>query len=124
MVQLEYSRQNLLRYSAGQHPLPTYHLQYPSMWSFKQFLFFCLSGTFNSGDKRLVFIASLVSSVGETVYPMVIATHPWKPNQIAVGMSDGAVLVLEPLDTDDIQVGSDVTSEQRPSRDVSSSRLS
>jgi len=39
----------------------------------------------------------------------VVATHPWKPNQIAVGMSDGAVLVLEPLDTDDVQVGSDVT---------------
>ena len=36
-------------------------------------------------------------------------------------MSDGAVLVLEPLDTDDVQVGSDVSSEQRPSRDVSSS---
>jgi len=84
-------------------------------------VFFCLSGTFNSGDKRLVFIASLVSSVGETVYPMVIATHPWKPNQIAVGMSDGAVYVLEPLDTDDRQVGSDTSSEQRPPSNVSSS---
>ena len=83
-----------------------------------------MSGTFSSGNQHLVSIASLVSSSGETVYPTVVATHPWKPNQIAVGMSDGAVLVLEPLDTDDVQVGSDVTSEQRPSRDVSSSRLS
>jgi hypothetical protein len=63
---------------------------------------------------------SLVSSGGETVYPTVVAAHPLKPNQIAVGMSDGAVYVLEPLDTDDVQVGSDVSSEQRPSSDVSS----
>ena len=78
----------------------------------------------NSANQHLVSVTSLVSSSGETVYPTVVATHPWKPNQIAVGMSDGAVLVLEPLDTHDVQVGSDVTSEQRPSRDVSSSRLS
>jgi len=92
------------------------------MWSFKQFLFFfCLSGTFNSGNKRLVFVASLVSSGGETVYPTVVATHPSKPNQIAVGMSDGAVYVLEPLDTDDGQLGSDTSSEQRPPSNVSSS---
>ena len=82
---------------------------------------FCLSGTFNSGNKRLVFVASLVSSGGETVYPTVVATHPWKPNQIAVGMSDGAVYVLEPLDTDDGQLGSDTSSEQRPPSNVSSS---
>lgn len=31
---------------------------------------------------------------------MVIAAHPSKPNQIALGMSDGAVHVLEPLDGD------------------------
>ncbi|XP_066363915.1 putative disease resistance RPP13-like protein 3 [Miscanthus floridulus] len=55
------------------------------------------------------YIPSSISRDGETVYPTVVATHPWKPNQIAVGMSDGAVLVLEPLDTDDVQVGSDVT---------------
>ncbi|XP_066363757.1 uncharacterized protein [Miscanthus floridulus] len=70
------------------------------------------------------YIPSSISRDGETVYPTVVATHPWKPNQIAVGMSDGAVVVLEPLDTDDVQVGSAVTSEKRPSRDVSSSRLS
>ncbi|KQJ95284.1 protein TPR2 [Brachypodium distachyon] len=37
---------------------------------------------------------------GGSVYPMVIAAHPLEPNQIAVGMSDGAVHVVEPLDTD------------------------
>ena len=81
-----------------------------------------MSGSFNSGNQRLVSVTSLVPRDGETVYPTVVATHPWKPNQIAVGMSDGAVLVLEPLDTDDVQVGRDVSSEQYPSSDVRSSR--
>ena len=93
------------------------------MWSFKQFLFFFfVSGSFNSGNQCLVSVTSLVPRDGETVYPTVVATHPWKPNQIVVGMSDGAVLVLEPLDTDDVQVGRDVSSEQYPSSDVRSSR--
>ncbi|CAD6272819.1 unnamed protein product [Miscanthus lutarioriparius] len=51
------------------------------------------------------YIPSSISSSGETVYPTVVATHPWKPNQVAVGTSDGAVLVLEPLDTEDVQGG-------------------
>ena len=67
----------------------------------------------NSANQHLVSVTSLVPRDGETVYPTVVATHPWKPNQIAVGMSDGAVYVLEPLDTDDGQVGSDTSSEQR-----------
>jgi hypothetical protein len=29
---------------------------------------------------------------------MDVAANPWYPNQIAVGMSDGAVHVLEPLE--------------------------
>jgi hypothetical protein len=66
-------------------------------------------------------VASLVSNGGEPVYPTAVATHPWKPNQIAVGMSDGAVLVLEPLDTDDVQVGSNGSSEQCRRSDVSNS---
>jgi hypothetical protein len=32
------------------------------------------------------------------VYPLVVAAHPSEPNQIALGMSDGAVHVLEPFD--------------------------
>ncbi|CAD6272816.1 unnamed protein product [Miscanthus lutarioriparius] len=72
---------------------------------------------------RIAPSAYIPSSISRTD-PTVVATHPWKPNQIAVGMSDGAILVLEPLDIDNVQVGSDVTSEQRPSRVVSSSRLS
>jgi hypothetical protein len=69
----------------------------------------------------LFLLPLLFSSGGEIVYPTVVTAHPWKPNQIAVGMSDGAVYVLEPLDTDDRQVGSDTSSEQCPPSNVSSS---
>nr|CAB3482246.1 unnamed protein product [Digitaria exilis] len=34
------------------------------------------------------------------VYPLVVAAHPMEPNQIALGMSDGKVHVVEPLDAD------------------------
>ncbi|XP_057971695.1 protein TOPLESS-RELATED PROTEIN 2-like isoform X2 [Malania oleifera] len=33
-----------------------------------------------------------------SVYPLVIAAHPSEPNQIALGMSDGVVHVVEPSD--------------------------
>lgn len=35
-----------------------------------------------------------------SVYPLVIAAHPSEPNQIALGMSDGAVHVVEPSDAE------------------------
>ncbi|PIA58831.1 hypothetical protein AQUCO_00500636v1 [Aquilegia coerulea] len=38
------------------------------------------------------------SSSSSTVYPLVIAAHPSEPNQIALGMNDGFVHVLEPSD--------------------------
>ncbi|RRT35698.1 hypothetical protein B296_00048841 [Ensete ventricosum] len=43
--------------------------------------------------------ASMFSPPG-AAYPMVIAAHPSEPNQIALGMSDGAVHVVEPPDAD------------------------
>ncbi|CDP11749.1 unnamed protein product [Coffea canephora] len=42
--------------------------------------------------------SSIVSS--SSAFPMVIAAHPSNPSQIALGMSDGAVLVIEPSDTE------------------------
>ncbi|XP_073121119.1 topless-related protein 4-like [Henckelia pumila] len=35
------------------------------------------------------------------IYPSVVAAHPLKPNQFAVGLTDGAVCVLEPLETEE-----------------------
>lgn len=33
-------------------------------------------------------------------YPVVVAAHPQEQNQFAVGMSDGAVKVIEPLESE------------------------
>jgi hypothetical protein len=30
------------------------------------------------------------------VYPLVVATHPLDPNQLALGLTDGSVKVIEP----------------------------
>ncbi|KAI6681615.1 hypothetical protein NL676_035496 [Syzygium grande] len=34
------------------------------------------------------------------VYPLVIAAHPSEPNQFALGLNDGSVYVLEPLESE------------------------
>lgn len=39
-------------------------------------------------------------SVRSTVYPLVIAAHPAEANQFALGLSDGGVQVIEPLETE------------------------
>lgn len=39
---------------------------------------------------------SISSSGGSSAFPVVIAAHPSEPNQMALGMSDGAVHVIEP----------------------------
>ncbi|KAH9559782.1 hypothetical protein CY35_06G073900 [Sphagnum magellanicum] len=35
-----------------------------------------------------------------TVYPLVVAAHPLEPNQFALGLSDGGVQVIEPLESE------------------------
>ncbi|KAM3682803.1 hypothetical protein ACB098_12G099700 [Castanea mollissima] len=39
-------------------------------------------------------------SVSNSASPLVIAAHPSEPNQIALGMSDGTVHVVEPIDVE------------------------
>ncbi|WOL13224.1 protein TPR2-like [Canna indica] len=63
-------------------------------------------GVFEAESLRLrcriapsAYIPSPVSSTG-AVYPIVVAAHPSEANQIALGMSDGAVHVVEPSDAD------------------------
>ena len=34
------------------------------------------------------------------VHPLVIAAHPSEPNQFALGLSDGGVIVLEPSESE------------------------
>ncbi|KAJ6810121.1 protein TPR2-like isoform X1 [Iris pallida] len=63
-------------------------------------------GVFDADSLRLrcrvapsAYISPAVASAG-AAYPLVIAAHPSEPNQIALGMSDGAVHVLEPSDAE------------------------
>lgn len=36
----------------------------------------------------------------QAVYPLVVAAHPQEPFQIAVGLSDGTVKVVEPTESE------------------------
>ncbi|XP_042409639.1 protein TOPLESS-RELATED PROTEIN 2-like isoform X1 [Zingiber officinale] len=58
-------------------------------------------GVFEADSLRLrCRIASSAYIHSGSAYPIVIAAHPSEPNQIALGMSDGAVHVVEPSDSD------------------------
>ncbi|XP_073011720.1 protein TOPLESS-RELATED PROTEIN 2-like [Typha latifolia] len=63
-------------------------------------------GVFEAESLRLrcriapsAYISPPISSAG-SIYPTVVAAHPSEPNQIALGMSDGAVHVVEPSDAE------------------------
>ncbi|CAL9050611.1 unnamed protein product [Musa banksii] len=49
---------------------------------------------------RILPAAYLPASVSTTLYPLVIAAHPSEPNQFALGLTDGGVHVLEPLESE------------------------
>lgn len=59
---------------------------------------------FNAADFklrcRINHAAYLPANVSMNVYPTVIAAHPSEANQFALGLTDGAVHVLEPLESD------------------------
>ncbi|KAF7130545.1 hypothetical protein RHSIM_Rhsim10G0061900 [Rhododendron simsii] len=40
-----------------------------------------------------------LSSGIQAVYPLVVATHPQKPNQFAIGLTNGSVIVIEPKES-------------------------
>jgi WD40 repeat protein len=40
------------------------------------------------------------SSNSQTGYPLVVTAHPQEPNQLAVGMTDGSVTVIEPSESE------------------------
>ncbi|KAG6706553.1 hypothetical protein I3842_07G227200 [Carya illinoinensis] len=44
--------------------------------------------------------AYLPFDVSSSVYPLVVAAHPQEPNQFAIGLTDGRVHVLEPLESE------------------------
>ncbi|KAH7431915.1 hypothetical protein KP509_08G073000 [Ceratopteris richardii] len=42
----------------------------------------------------------LSSGVSSSIYPLVVAAHPSEPNQFALGLTDGGVQVVEPLESE------------------------
>ncbi|XP_044486596.1 topless-related protein 2-like isoform X2 [Mangifera indica] len=43
---------------------------------------------------------SQASTDSQTVYPLVVTAHPQEPNQLGVGLTDGSIKVMEPLETE------------------------
>ncbi|KAJ6397454.1 hypothetical protein OIU77_018463 [Salix suchowensis] len=58
-------------------------------------------GVFDADSLRLrCRIAPSVYNGSQTVYPLVVATHPLDPNQLALGLTDGSVKVIEPTESE------------------------
>nr|GMD21543.1 topless-related protein 3-like isoform X1 [Ipomoea batatas] len=61
----------------------------------------------------------LVLNGSEDVYPLVIAAHPQKPNQFAIGLTDGSIKVIEPLESQgnwEVSISSPVDNGKRNGR--------
>jgi WD40 repeat protein len=46
------------------------------------------------------YMSSTAINSNPAIYPYVVAAHPQEPNQFAVGLSDGSVKVMEPLESE------------------------
>ena len=100
MVLLEYLKQSRLGYDAGLHFLLMCLLQCQGMPGGTACfsIHTCVLVVLFQVTIILFLLFAPVPYSGGSVYPMVVAAHPLEPNQIAVGMSDGTVHVVEPLE--------------------------
>ncbi|XP_059648466.1 topless-related protein 3-like [Cornus florida] len=64
-------------------------------------------GVFDADSLRLrcrigpsTYLPQAVVSGSQAIYPFVVASHPQEPNQFAVGLTDGTVKVMEPLESE------------------------
>ncbi|XP_039136163.1 LOW QUALITY PROTEIN: protein TPR1-like [Dioscorea cayenensis subsp. rotundata] len=64
-------------------------------------------GVFDADNLRLrcriapsAYLSSPAANSNPPVYPLVIATHPQEPNQFAIGLTDGSVKVIEPIESE------------------------
>ncbi|GFY90532.1 TOPLESS-related 2 [Actinidia rufa] len=62
-------------------------------------------GVFDADNLRLrcrigpsVYLPPAVLTGNQAVYPLAVAAHPQEPNQFAIGLTDGSVKVMEPLE--------------------------
>ena len=58
----------------------------------------CLKSILVFNHTFFFFFFSLCNS--QTLSPLVVTAHPQEPNQLAVGMTDGSVKVIEPLESE------------------------
>ncbi|KAF7837781.1 topless-related protein 2 [Senna tora] len=64
-------------------------------------------GVFDAESLRLrcriassAYLPQTSSNSSQIVYPLVVTAHPQEPNQLAVGLTDGSIKVIEPLDSE------------------------
>ncbi|XP_057496722.1 topless-related protein 3-like [Actinidia eriantha] len=64
-------------------------------------------GVFDADNLRLrcrigpsVYLPPAVLTGNQAVYPLAVAAHPQEPNQFAIGLTDGSVKVMEPLESE------------------------
>ncbi|KAJ4829400.1 Topless- protein 3 [Turnera subulata] len=64
-------------------------------------------GVFDADTLRLrcriapsTYMAQALLNGPQPVYPLVVASHPHEPNQLAVGLTDGSIKVLEPAESE------------------------
>ncbi|KAJ7977900.1 Topless-related protein [Quillaja saponaria] len=64
-------------------------------------------GVFDADSLRLrcriapsTYLSQAALNGNQSVYPLVVATHPLDPNQFAVGLTDGSVKVIEPVESE------------------------
>ncbi|XP_031402100.1 topless-related protein 3-like [Punica granatum] len=64
-------------------------------------------GMFDANGLRLrcriaptAYLPQSVLNGSQPVYPLVVATHPQEPNQLAIGLNDGSVKVMEPTESE------------------------
>ncbi|KAJ0979764.1 hypothetical protein J5N97_015238 [Dioscorea zingiberensis] len=64
-------------------------------------------GVFDADNLRLrcriapsAYLSPAAVNSNPAIYPLVIAAHPQEPNQFAVGLTDGTVKVIEPLESE------------------------
>ncbi|KAI4310937.1 hypothetical protein MLD38_035879 [Melastoma candidum] len=62
------------------------------------------------------YLSHAVLKGSQPVYPLVVAAHPLKPNQFAVGMTDGSVKVIEPSERDGKWGATSATGAHAPER--------
>ncbi|KAK4746150.1 hypothetical protein SAY87_012462 [Trapa incisa] len=62
-------------------------------------------GVFDADTLRLrcriaptAYLSPAILNGSQPVFPLVVATHPLEPNQLAIGLNDGSVKVMEPME--------------------------